>query len=53
MENKFDESKVEFEEEQARIKAATSNMLNTMMEDEDPRFKNSQFLHFIKRINDG
>lgn len=36
-----------------RIKNATSSMLNVMMEDEDPRFKNSQFLHFLKRINQG
>lgn len=28
-------------------------MLNVMMDDEDPRFKNSQFLHFLKRINRG
>jgi hypothetical protein len=28
-------------------------MLNAMMEDEDPRFKNSQFLHFLKRVNNG
>lgn len=53
MEEKFQESEVSFEEEQSRIKAATSNMLNVMMEDEDPRFKNSQFLNFIKRVNTG
>jgi hypothetical protein len=41
------------DEEQMRIKNATSSMLNVMMEDEDPRFKNSQFLHFLKRINQG
>lgn len=53
MEDKFEENKLAFEEEQARIKSATSNMLNIMSEDEDPRFKNSQFLNFIKRINQG
>lgn len=28
-------------------------MLNAMMDDPDPRFKNSKFLHFLKQINAG
>ena len=28
-------------------------MLEVMMNDPDPRFKNSQFLHFLKRIQEG
>jgi hypothetical protein len=28
-------------------------MLNLMMDDPDPRFKNSKFLHFLKQINSG
>lgn len=28
-------------------------MLEVMMNDPDPRFQNSQFLHFLKRINKG
>lgn len=28
-------------------------MLNVMMNDPDPRFQNSQFLHFLKRIQNG
>lgn len=53
MDRKFDEEKVSYEEEQARIHAASTNMFNVMMEDSDPRFQNSQFLHFLKRIKQG
>lgn len=28
-------------------------MLEVMMNDPDPRFQNSQFLHFLKRIQKG
>ena len=29
---------------------SSSSMLNVMMNDPDPRFQNSQFLNFLKRI---
>ena len=28
-------------------------MLDSMMDDPDPRFKNSKFLHFLKQVNAG
>ena len=31
---------------------SSSSMLDVMMNDPDPRFQNSQFLHFLKRIQD-
>lgn len=38
------------EEEQASIMNSSGSMLEVMMNDPDPRFQNSQFLHFLKRI---
>lgn len=53
MENGFAEAKVSKEEEQRNIANSSSSMLNVMMSDPDPRFQNSQFLHFLKRIEGG
>ena len=49
----FDQAKVTYEEEQANILNSSSSMLDVMMNDPDPRFQNSQFLHFLKRIQKG
>jgi len=32
---------------------SSESMLDVMMNDPDPRFQNSQFLHFLKRIQKG
>jgi hypothetical protein len=32
---------------------SSESMLSVMMSDPDPRFKNSKFLHFLKRIQNG
>lgn len=53
MENGFQEAKVSREEEQNNILNSSSSMLEVMMNDPDPRFQNSQFLHFLKRIQKG
>lgn len=53
MENTFEEIKLNKEEEQRNILNSSSSMLEVMMNDPDPRFKNSQFLHFLKRIQEG
>ncbi len=53
MEQGFAEAKLTYEEEQKNIHDSSSSMLETMMNDPDPRFQNSQFLHFLKRINKG
>ena len=52
MEEAF-QKELKTEDEQTRIKNAASSMLDAMMDDPDPRFKNSQFLHFLKKINAG
>ncbi len=53
MENTFEEAKITKEEEQKNILDSSSSMLEVMMNDPDPRFQNSQFLHFLKRIQQG
>ena len=53
MEKGFAEAKLSKEEEQKNILDSSSSMLEVMMNDPDPRFKNSQFLHFLKRIQKG
>jgi hypothetical protein len=53
MEQGFNEAKLSYEEEQRNILDSSGSMLDTMMNDPDPRFQNSQFLHFLKRINKG
>lgn len=53
MENTFEEAKISKEEEQKNILDSSSSMLEVMMNDPDPRFQNSQFLHFLKRIQQG
>jgi hypothetical protein len=49
----FDQAKLSYEQEQANILNSSSSMLDVMMNDPDPRFQNSQFLHFLKRIQKG
>lgn len=53
MEGGFEEAKLSYEEEQANILNSSNSMLEVMMNDPDPRFQNSQFLHFLKRIQKG
>ena len=52
MNKEHDHATVSKEEEQANIMNSSGSMLETMMNDPDPRFQNSQFLHFLKRIQD-
>lgn len=53
MENAFEAAKISQEEEQNNILNSSESMLEVMMNDPDPRFQNSQFLHFLKRIQKG
>lgn len=53
MDAAFDAAKLSYEEEQANILNSSNSMLEVMMNDPDPRFQNSQFLHFLKRIQKG
>ena len=53
MEKGFEEATISKEEEQKNIMNSSESMLEVMMNDPDPRFQNSQFLHFLKRINKG
>ncbi len=41
-----------YENEQKNIIKSSGSMLEVMMSDPDPRFQNSKFLHFLKRIQD-
>ena len=49
----YNKAKVSVEEEQKNIMNSSGSMLEVMMNDPDPRFQNSQFLHFLKRIQKG
>ena len=42
----------EISEEQA-AKQGCNDLMNTMMNDPDPKFRNSRFLHFIQNVNKG
>lgn len=53
MEKGFEEAKLSKEEEQKNIMNSSESMLEVMMNDPDPRFQNSQFLGFLKRIQKG
>jgi len=53
MEEAFTKAQLTYDQEQKNIHNSSESMLNVMMNDEDPRFQNSQFLHFLKRINKG
>lgn len=53
MNGNFDKAKLSVEEEQKNIMNSSGSMLEVMMNDPDPRFQNSQFLHFLKRIQKG
>jgi peroxin-5 len=35
------------------VKEAASDMMQMMANDPDPKFQNSKFLSFLKKINDG
>lgn len=50
MDKNFNEASVSKEDEQKSIMNSTDQMLDVMLNDTDPRFQNSQFLHFLKRI---
>jgi hypothetical protein len=53
MDTAFEGAKLSYEDEQANILTSSNSMLEVMMSDPDPRFQNSQFLHFLKRIQKG
>lgn len=53
MEDAFKNAEITYEQEQANILNSSDNMLSVMMNDPDPRFQNSQFIHFLKRIKQG
>jgi peroxin-5 len=53
MEDQHSHAKVSFEEEQKSILNSSSSMLDVMMNDPDPRFQNSEFLGFLKKIQNG
>lgn len=53
MEKGFEQATITKEQEQKNIHDSSESMLQVMMNDPDPRFQNSQFLHFLKRINKG
>ena len=50
MSKEHESATISKEAEQASIMNSTGNMLEVMMNDPDPRFQNSEFLHFLKRI---
>ena len=50
MEKELENATVTKEAEQESIMNSSSSMLEVMMNDPDPRFQNSEFLHFLKRI---
>lgn len=53
MEEAFSNAEVSYDQEQKNILNSSENMLSVMMNDPDPRFQNSQFIHFLKRIKQG
>lgn len=56
MEKAFDQEETEFMDKQARdevVKEAAGDMMDTMMNDPDPKFKNSQFLSFLSKLKTG
>jgi len=55
MEENFKEAeeKVNQELDMENPQAATTDLMQTMMSDPDPKFRNSKFLHFIQNINKG
>lgn len=53
MEDAFKSAELTYDQEQNNILNSSSSMLDVMMNDPDPRFQNSQFLNFLKRIQKG
>jgi hypothetical protein len=53
MEKMHEKAEISYEEEQQNILNSSSSMLEVMMNDPDPRFQNSQFLHFLNRLKTG
>ena len=53
MTDQHKKAEVSFEKEQESIMNSSNSMLDVMMNDPDPRFQNSEFLHFLKRIQGG
>lgn len=53
MQDAFKNAEITYDQEQKNILNSSQSMLNVMMNDPDPRFQNSQFLHFLRRIQDG
>lgn len=53
MDENLSQAKDSYANEQKVIQDSSASMLNTMMSDPDPRFQNSQFLHFLNRIQKG
>jgi hypothetical protein len=53
MENAFENAELTYDQEQKNILNSSESMMNVMMSDPDPRFQNSKFIHFLKRIKNG
>lgn len=55
MEGEFAQAEQQVEEElnQECPMKATTNLMDTMMSDPDPKFRNSKFLHFIQQVGKG
>lgn len=53
MEDAFKSAEITYDQEQQNILNSSDSMLNVMMSDPDPRFQNSKFIHFLKRIKNG
>lgn len=56
MEGEFQKAEAIVDKEIAEEKAnmeSCNNLMETMMNDPDPKFRNSRFLHFIQQVNKG
>lgn len=53
MNQAFDQAKQKVEQQEQSGKEATGGLISMMMSDPDPKFKNSKFLDFLKRVHTG
>jgi peroxin-5 len=49
----FDQAKQEVESKEKNNQEATGGLISLMMNDPDPKFQNSKFLDFLKKVNTG